>query len=141
MAETSVTIENNGEGASSEVHVENSVGQSTNCVNGNCTTTDHGNNQATVCINGKCETSFNGNIERDENGAKVKVAGPPLTPNPTKEAGSSAQKNEASPSGKVASEGAKKTELKQKVEQKSFNLDDLLNTIRSRLSEFFSQNR
>lgn len=55
LAATSVNIENNGEGVSSEVQVENSNGEST------------------VCINGKCETSKDGNIERQEGGAKVKV--------------------------------------------------------------------
>ena len=51
IAETSVNIENNGEGATSEVHVENSVGEST-----------------TVCINGKCETTEDGNVNRQEGG-------------------------------------------------------------------------
>lgn len=76
FATTSVDIENNGEGASSDVHVENSVGESTVCINGKCETKQNGENTTTVCINGNCETTQNGNIEKQEGGAKVKVETP-----------------------------------------------------------------
>lgn len=61
FAETSVDIENNGNGALSNVHVENNVGQNTT------------NNSATVCINDQCTTSQDGNVDRQEGGASVHI--------------------------------------------------------------------
>lgn len=73
FAATSVNIQDNRNGATSDVHVDNSVGQSTICVNGHCTATGNGKNQATVCINGDCTTSPDGNIDKQEGGASVHI--------------------------------------------------------------------
>ena len=76
FAETSVNIQNNGSGASSDVQIENSSGQNTICVNGHCSTTNNGNNgnnSATVCINGNCTTSPDGNVDRQDDGARVRI--------------------------------------------------------------------
>lgn len=73
FADTSVNIQDNGNGASSDVQIDNSAGQSTICMNGHCTATGNGKNQATVCINGNCTTSPDGNIDRQEGGATVHI--------------------------------------------------------------------
>jgi hypothetical protein len=63
FADTSVDVSNNGDGSSNSVNVNSeSNGQSTTCVNGNCTTTG-GGSKSTVCINGKCTTTDNGNVD------------------------------------------------------------------------------
>lgn len=135
IAETSVDISNNGEGTSSEVHIENSVGESITCVNGSCTTTQNGGNSTTVCINGKCETT-QGNVDRQGDGARVHVennsnqSNPSIPshtpiPSPTEETTNSAE----------ASISARKDEASS---GEQFSLEKMMNTIRNFFNELFS---
>jgi hypothetical protein len=63
FADTSVAVSNNDIGSSNSVNVNSqSNGQTTTCVNGQCTTTG-GGSKSTVCINGKCTSTDDGNVD------------------------------------------------------------------------------
>jgi len=70
-AESSVQVSTTGD---SNVSVNSeSQGQTTTCINGECTTTG-GGGKTTVCINGKCqETSGDVNIEENNGNIKVNI--------------------------------------------------------------------
>ena len=58
-----VNVSVSGNDATSNVSVNSQTdGQSTTCVNGQCTSTG-GGSHSTVCVNGKCTTSDNGNVD------------------------------------------------------------------------------
>lgn len=98
-----VNVSVSGNDGTSNVSVDSQTnGQTTTCVNGQCTTTG-GGGHATVCVNGKCTTSDDGNIDvqSDDGHSKVHVksnsdtaptaqpnalqptAKPSITPDPT----------------------------------------------------------
>jgi hypothetical protein len=79
---TSVSISNNGQGASSNVSVSNNSGSNTVCQNGNCTTSSNNQNQqSTVCINGSCQTSTgNVNITQNQGNTHVSIQNNALSP-------------------------------------------------------------
>jgi len=58
-------------GDSSVTVNQTSEGESTTCINGNCTTTG-GKSSSNVCVNGKCYES-DGDLEVNENNAQVSI--------------------------------------------------------------------
>lgn len=74
LAEVSVSVSGN-EGSSNVSVQQESSGQSTTCINGECTTTG-GSGKATVCINGECTTSDDGSIkiQSDDGSTKVDIS-------------------------------------------------------------------
>ncbi|MGI8419799.1 MAG: hypothetical protein ACR2LN_04090 [Candidatus Levyibacteriota bacterium] len=77
-----------GNAGDSNVSVDSqSQGQSTTCINGQCTTSG-GGSHATVCVNGKCTTSDSGNIDvqSDDGHSQVHISNDTSTtpsPQPT----------------------------------------------------------
>ncbi len=133
--ETHIEVSNNGEGANSEVNVENSTGESTVCVNGKCTTSSgNSENNSTVCINGECTTS-NGdvNIHSEDENAKVTINN--NTTSETTVTNELKEKNiidkEKKWSDKKASIEAKRKEVRQKKKEKE-------ETFLERLKQFFT---
>lgn len=96
IASADVHVSVSGNGSNSEVNVNSqSNGQSTSCVNGNCTTTGN-DSHSTVCINGKCTNSENGSVDvqSDDGHSQVHISNsetvtgqpivkPRITPDPT----------------------------------------------------------
>src|SRR5579885_2168157 len=71
FAEANTTIKvSNTNNSTSDINVQNSTGESTVCINGNCTTTTGSDSNSTnVCINGTCYTSDTGNLDvQSDNG-------------------------------------------------------------------------
>ena len=51
---------------------QETLGETTTCVNGKCTTTG-GGGKTSACVNGKCYTSENGNLDIEENNGNTQV--------------------------------------------------------------------
>lgn len=150
FAETSIDISSNGDGASSEVSVESSTGESTVCVNGHCTTTQNGGSSATVCINGTCETT-EGDVNVQEGGVKVQVENdnnsnaPVVTQIPADQTPTLTPTSPITPSPQQqASDSAKQSEIKDPTssrQEKKSAFEELMNTIRDFLNDILSQNK
>ena len=122
FAEVRVNISGNEGSSNVSVNQEGS-GESTTCVNGECTTKS-GSNKSTVCINGDCTTSDNGNIDvqSQDGSSKVTVSNdaPPATEEPEK------TEEKVAPTEKAPDAEAKKEvqEKKQMVEKEIESLTE-----------------
>ncbi len=132
FADTHVTVSNNGTGSNSDVSVnQQTSGQTTTCINGNCTTTG-GGSHATVCINGKCTESDNGDIDAQSDDGHSQVH---ISNSGTNSSTSSTSSNNSKTSISVKSdtdsnseekeESTKSAEIKKKI-QKAKSLFEMI---------------
>jgi len=111
--------------ATTNVHIQTNTGQNTVCVNGKCTTSDEGNGQSTVCVNGKCYTTDEGTIDvKSEDGNDTVHVGTTSSEGAT----ISPQKvmHKEILQDKKAAIAEKKKEIKEKIQEKHFDLGNLL---------------